>query len=313
MTTPHQPGPNSLNPMQRGRLLTALWAAERGWHVFPAHPATKRAAIKQWEQRATTDPDRITAFWTANPDHNIAIACGPSGLLVIDLDQPKPAAHDAATEDGLSMSPALNGAGALGQLASRADAELPATHTVRTPSGGTHLYYQAPATPRLGNTAGLLAPLVDTRGAGGCVIAPTSTTPTGAYELIDDQDPADLPGWITRALTARPAAAATEPATVDPARLGAYARAVVAAETALVRGAPPKRHNHTLFVAACRLGELVGAGVLDPATATHMLQQAAATHVASTCHCTAREAEATIRSGLSAGAQRPRKLPGKAA
>ncbi|MFH9768891.1 bifunctional DNA primase/polymerase, partial [Streptomyces microflavus] len=62
-------------------LTVALEAAERGWHVFPLRPRDKRPALhgetacpgtgecaaghRKWEQRATTDPDRIRKAWSA--------------------------------------------------------------------------------------------------------------------------------------------------------------------------------------------------------------------------------------------------------
>ncbi len=89
-------------------LAAALAAAARGWHVFPLRPGSKRpafpdhlaadctrtdprcqAAHQGWEPRATLDPDRIRRAWQAAP-FNVGIACGPSRLLVVDLDIPKP-------------------------------------------------------------------------------------------------------------------------------------------------------------------------------------------------------------------------------
>jgi hypothetical protein len=295
-----------LTAMQRARLDAALVAAERGWHIVPAKPGTRKPMPKRWEQRATTDPGRITRFWTANPDYNVAIACGPSGLLVVDLDQPKPG---QPLPSGLGMRAIPTGQAALRELATRAEGQIPATHTVRTPSGGIHLYYRAPTRPRLGCTRGSLAPLIDTRGHGGCVIAPGSITPEGGYELVDDRDPATLPGWLVQALAPKPSTGLSGGSDVAPERLDAYVAAAVAAQVERVRSARRGAHNHTLFVAACRLGELVGARTLDPGTATHMLKQAAAPIVASDCDCTAREINATIASGLRTGAQRPRRLP----
>jgi Bifunctional DNA primase/polymerase, N-terminal len=70
-------------------LAAALTAAERGWHVFPLVPDAKRPAVEDWEGRATTDPTRIRRCWSAGP-YGVGIACGPSRLVVVDLDQPKP-------------------------------------------------------------------------------------------------------------------------------------------------------------------------------------------------------------------------------
>ncbi len=86
-------------------LTAALGAAARGWHVFPLRPGSKRPAghaedgcpgtgrcaggHRTWEQRATTDPDKIRAAWTQAP-YGIGIATGPSGLCVLDLDTLKP-------------------------------------------------------------------------------------------------------------------------------------------------------------------------------------------------------------------------------
>jgi hypothetical protein len=72
-------------------LEAALGLASRNWQVFPLRPRDKRPAVRNWQTRATADPDRITRAWTAGP-FNIGIACGPSRLVVIDLDRPKPGA-----------------------------------------------------------------------------------------------------------------------------------------------------------------------------------------------------------------------------
>ncbi len=167
-------------------LHAALAAAERGWHVFPLRPGTKRPALHgegtctgtgpctaghlKWEQRATTDPDRIRATWSTGP-YNIGVACGPSGLVVVDLDVPK----DNSSGD------APCGAATFAALCERAGHAVPDTCRVRTASGGQHLYFTAPSGVRLTNTARTVAPSVDTRAWGGYVVAAGSTTPTGPY------------------------------------------------------------------------------------------------------------------------------------
>src|SRR5258706_240076 len=58
--------------------------ASRGWHVFPCRPGNKRPAVDRWEERACADPQRVAPHWPAGA--NIGLACGPSGLVVVDLD-----------------------------------------------------------------------------------------------------------------------------------------------------------------------------------------------------------------------------------
>jgi len=177
------------------------WAqhlASRGWAVFPLAPGTKRPAIREWEHRATTDPKRIKGCWYAGAGYGIGIATGPSRLVVLDLD---PA--DTADEP--------DGAGGLAALTAARGVQLAATFTVTTPRGGTHLYYRTPPGVRLRNTAGTLAPHVDTRAEGGYVVAPGTILPNGGYELLDDTNPPELPAWLVQALTERPAAAHSAP------------------------------------------------------------------------------------------------------
>jgi Bifunctional DNA primase/polymerase, N-terminal len=63
----------------------ALAYAERGWHVFPVKDGGKepRAGWK-WTRWNTRDPALIRQWWASGG--NVGIACGPSGLVVIDLD-----------------------------------------------------------------------------------------------------------------------------------------------------------------------------------------------------------------------------------
>lgn len=295
-----------LSPTQRARLVATLLAAERGWHVFPLLPGSKQPAIRAWEQRATTDPDRITTHWHAHPDHNTAIATGRSGLIVVDLDQPRHSSEAVRRTNGLSMRGINSGAQALAQLATHVGATVPETYTVTTPSGGTHLYYRAPAGTRLRSTAGTLGPLIDTRAHGGYVVTVGSTTPTGAYELIDDQNPVELPAWLQQALTPKPPPTLSGGPEVASDRLAAYLATVMGDQARRLATAPPGEHNKTVFVAACRLGELVGAGALDPVSAHHMLKQSAAHLITADCRCTEREIDATIASGLRTGARNPR-------
>ncbi|MPY63489.1 bifunctional DNA primase/polymerase, partial [Streptomyces spongiae] len=186
-------------------LSAALQAAARGWSVIPLRPGGKMPALhgedacphtgecaeghRKPEQRATTDPGRIHAAWGAHP-FNVGIATGPSGLVVVDLDAPK--------TKGSSDAP--SGATNFEALCERAGVPWPATYTVRT-RGGQHLYFTAPDDTRLSNSAGSLAPLVDTRAWGGHVVAPGSTVDGATYEVTHPAPVAPLPDWLLHHLT----------------------------------------------------------------------------------------------------------------
>lgn len=308
-------------------LAAALTAAARGWSVLPLRPDGKRPAFpdhtadrctrtdpwcrdghRGWEARATTDPDRIRRAWSARP-YGVGVACGPSGLLVVDLDQPKP---DQERPAAWAMDGVTDGSDVLAVLADRTGQPFPTdTYTVHTGRGGTHLYFRRPRGVRLGNSAGErggLGWLVDTRGVGGYVVAAGSTVDGRPYTVGVDQEPAPLPGWLAerlappaRALSSRP------PAMPAVGRLPAYLTAAVAAETAAVAGAPEGTRNHALFEAATSLGRLVAGGALPGELVTVELDQAAAA-----AGLEPAETAATIASGLRKGARRPRR-PGQVA
>ncbi|BDM66699.1 hypothetical protein HEK616_01860 [Streptomyces nigrescens] len=247
-------------------LRAALDAAEQGWAVIPLRPGDKRPALhgeascpgvgdcasghRKWEQRATTDPDRIRAAWSALP-FNVGIATGPSGLVVVDLDMPK-SNSKKGTPCGVTTFKAL---------CERTGQPVPATRTVRTASGGRHLYFTAPAGVRLSNSAGMLGPLIDTRAWGGYVVAPGSIVHSGAYTVEDAAPVLPLPGWLLDALKPpqKPAKAVSR---VLPSRVGRYAAAALRYEEENVASAPEGQRNAALVRAARALGRLIASGDL---------------------------------------------------
>ena len=163
-----------------GPLRAALHAAARGWPVFPLRAGGKVPAIRAAHapgspcrgecgreghgfHDATTDPDRITAWWRIWPRANYGIATGPAGLVVVDLDTGKgaPPARVLPDQDPGEPTPAWvrDGTGVLAWAAHRDHTTVPdkaalaladidegpgAGLAVRTPSGGLHLYFIAP-------------------------------------------------------------------------------------------------------------------------------------------------------------------------
>ncbi|MDX2710175.1 bifunctional DNA primase/polymerase [Streptomyces sp. PA03-6a] len=277
-------------------LKAALQAAEHGWRVFPLRPGTKRPALhgettcphkgpcaaghSKWEQRATTDPDRIRATWSQGP-FNVGIATGPSGLLVVDLDMPK----DKGSAD------APNGAATFQALCERAGQAVPTTHRVRTASGGEHLYFTAPPDIRLTNTAGTVGPLVDTRAWGGYVVAAGSTVPTGLYEAVGGPVAAPLPRWLRSILEPAPKPVQA-PSVAVAGQSRRYADIALANEARNVVMTQQGAREAALFRAARALGRFVAWGDLPRSVVEQALQEAgeAAGLPASQCRSTLRSA-----------------------
>ncbi|MFD8545782.1 bifunctional DNA primase/polymerase [Streptomyces sp. NPDC059649] len=292
-------------PCPSDQLASALDAASRGWRVFPLIPGGKRPAVSDWEPRATTDPDRLAVAWSVAA-FNVGIATGPSGLIVIDLDRPKhpgdiPPARWA--DHGVT-----DGADVLAVLCERHGRLFPAdTYTVRTWSGGTHLYFAAPEGEPLRNTAGDstrgLGWKVDTRAVGGLVVGAGSTFARKPYTVVHHAPVAPLPDWLADLL--RPAPLPPQrPVTVALAardRRSAFLRSAVNGEVARVTGSGPNEHNNSLYIASVALGQLVAGGELGEHEVTDWLLTAALSVGQGE-----REARRTIASGLRAGGRRPR-------
>jgi len=263
----------------------SAYASDRGWRVFPCVPGEKKPLTPNGLHAASTDPAVIGGWWERWPKANIGVACGPSGIVVVDVDNP----------DGTKT------------LAGLSNFDLPRTLSSVTGSGGAHYFYQMPAPP-VRNTAGRLpgipfdTPGLDCRGDGGYVIVPPSRTVKG-YEWLPETwaaEPAPAPSWLRETEPPRrDAAALIVPDTVPPG----YGRVALERETARVVTAIEGTRNQTLVSAAFNLGQLVAAGVLDEYDVTTQLGGAA-----STAGLPWREIEETLRNGLEAGKDNPRRV-----
>ncbi|MGH8879400.1 MAG: bifunctional DNA primase/polymerase, partial [Stackebrandtia sp.] len=263
----------------------ALAAASRDWHVIPLRPNVKPPAFPNhtedtchrddpwcqnghtgWEQRATTDTDRIRRGW-ARRAYGVGIATGPSRLIVIDLDVPKPGEQ---LPPEWQLPGVADGHDVLAILCERAGEPLPLdTYTVATPSGGTHLYYWHPVTgPQLRNTTGgnpgSLGPEIDTRAHGGYVVAAGTTIDGRAYRVVHDVDPAPLPTWLAERLTPRPLPP-QQPVHIDlpPDRRGRYLTAAINRQLSHITTAGEGGRNTALYRSAVALGQLTAGGTIN--------------------------------------------------
>lgn len=167
--------------MEHPILDAALDYAKLGYRVIPLKPGSKIPALRHWPEEASSDPgvvrEHFVAAHGADPlgvEPNVGIVTG-AGLAVLDID-------------------------------THHDGELPLwavpTLTVRTASGGLHLYYAVDRP--VPNSVGRLGRGIDVRGERGQVAAPPSVihteyreydeviertatkTRTGIYKLIND-------------------------------------------------------------------------------------------------------------------------------
>jgi hypothetical protein len=175
--------------------------AARGLAVFGLEPGSKVVRGPGWQHAATSDPDVLASTW--RPGDNIGVGCWKSQVLGVDLD--------VKDIDGIARFSAI---------CAEHDAPWPDTLTVRTPSGGMHLYFTVePGGPFIGSTTGRdphapLGPGIDTRGPGaggrgGYLVGPGSVIDGIAYTIEADLPIATVPGWLAGLLDlARPVASA---------------------------------------------------------------------------------------------------------
>jgi len=157
----------------------ALRYAELGYPVFPCAPGDKVPITPHGFKDATTDAAQIEAWWGKCPDANIGIPT--AGLLVVDVDD---------ADNPWPADPALA-------------KEMAGCPVSLTPRGGRHHIFRQPAGKAWKNTAGRIAPRVDTRADGGYIVVPPSVVDGKMYrwaetfelDVAPDQLP-EPPGWL---------------------------------------------------------------------------------------------------------------------
>lgn len=176
----------------------ALAYARAGLWVFPVHTPNpgggcscrnrectsvgKHPRTRNGLSDATVDLDRIESWWTMWPNAGIGISCGPSGLVVVDVD-PRHGGDESWRDLVQALGP-----------------DIENTRIAATGGGGSHYIYRCPNGETVTSWAnspkyiGPLGPGIDLRARGGYIVAPPSIHATGAlYEWEDDREPATLP------------------------------------------------------------------------------------------------------------------------
>jgi len=156
----------------------ALARADEEFYIFPLRENDKRPAVSDWENWATLDKDKIKTYWKAHPKANIGVACGPSGIVVLDVDNKDKENLGSITLANIELT----------------EGEVP-TFTVKTPTGGYHKYYQSNGS-ELKNTTGKLGKGLDTRAKGGYVVSEGSWIGGKKYLYVGGDFCNKLPQWI---------------------------------------------------------------------------------------------------------------------
>jgi hypothetical protein len=314
----------------------ALELAALGWHILPLSAASKRPlgncpacrdrhgapghraddcaclTAGGWchgVRAATTDPARITAWWQREPAAVPGVAAGPSGLVLIDVDNhggPLPADLATGLLPGIDLAaeplprhlwddPARYRAGrdTLHLLAGLRGGPRPCRPgpghrpvTVTTPSGGTHLWYTAPAIDGLhqvlADPAGRygLAWQVDLKAGWSYGVAPGATTRKGTYHVTGGNlaRPGHMPDWLAaqvRRVTApRPAPNRPQATAVGDGRgPAAYLATVIARGASRLAGMTDGRQR-ALSALAYHVGGLLGWSGVDVGQVTGQLVDA---------------------------------------
>lgn len=241
-----------------------------GLPVFPCDHRKRPLTVTGYKA-ATTDPDLLQQYFAKLSATHVAT---PTGLtfFVIDID----------------VKDHSNG---LPWLEENEDA-LPPTRRHRSRSGGVHLFFTAEQYPR--NSASMIAPGVDVRGAGGSITIP----PSPGYSVLDDSPIAESPRWLLSACRRR-----QPPPPIDriirgtgPTTERVLSRIVRSADM-IARCAEGAR-NDTLNREAYLLGLLARDGLTDRDTV-----YGAVYHAARQAGLDDPEIRATLRSALTAAAQ----------
>jgi putative DNA primase/helicase len=264
---------------------------EQDMRVLPLVAKSKRPAVKNGLYDATTNKKRLKEYFRDHPDANYGVRTGGrSNTFVLDID-------------GSAGSQSLRG------LIEK-NGKLPKTVIVET-GNGRHRYFRGDGR-KIRNSAGKLGEGLDIRGDGGYVVGPGSVHESGKMycfkegRALEDIEIARAPPWLLDLISPASSPPATNRVKVAPdelPRVAAYIKAAQGREVERLEKAPKHQRNHCLNRCAFKLGQLLPYGTLNEKHCVSKLSE-----VASRIGLEEAEILPTIRSGLAAGHQSPRRL-----
>jgi hypothetical protein len=277
-----------IKPIDQNSLKAAALAhAKNGFYVIPLVENSKRPLISDWQNRATTNPLQIDSWWTEHPNANIGIACEVSNLIVIDLDTSKGAAPPHPWDE-LGVK---NGEDVFREICKKAgDGQLFETYSVKTPSGGKHLYFydQNIAIKQGTEISGWWR--VDSRSKGGYIVAEGSRLfdsvngSTDHYRSIGNHSVVlNFPTWLRDELSPKAiretfvssSSDSTSNVSSTTTFSREFAEQVLSERCTLIRNTPEGSRNQSLIKHATYIGKIIGMGSLDEKLASQSLLEAA--------------------------------------
>jgi len=273
----------------------ALLYAKHGVRVFPCRETDqpsgplKSPYINNGLHGASAVINDILKWWSFWPNAVVGLPCRLNGVIAIDADR-----H--GREDGVE---------ALSQLFSSNCFNPKHVPLIATPRNGVHCIFKRPST--LNETRAKLMAAIDVRDNAYIICAGSVLANGKSYELqngsleelafaIGANRLPDMPAWLCPLIT-RPLLSIKIRHRIPDinsknehleSRIGGLIRAIVLA--------PSGSRNSILHWGACRVGEFVAVGGLQPATAMALLIEAG-----KQSGLPEREVVATVRSGLRNG------------
>lgn len=185
----------------------ALAALKKGLKIIPISEEAitasgnwmKKPRIPKWQFRATSDPAQVHAWF----DGNYGEAAGEMSRRWNDT---APCSCFGATLEGL-IAFDVDSPSAMGSLRSifreAGFDDIVPTLSTKSGRGGSHWIYRVPEGFSLGQSAGVLADRLDTRGgASSQIVLPGTMNPVtgGLYEVLMDVPIAELPVSVAKAV-----------------------------------------------------------------------------------------------------------------
>jgi len=233
----------------------ALALADRGYCVLPLQPGAKAPLTPEGVKNATRGPQAIARWWDRWPNANIGIACGASGIVVLDIDAKAGAdpREILAGRDRAGAPVIGTGVAQDGPLVGRRGVHVPMRGEMRS-VGRTTLTG------------------VEIKAAGAYVVAPPSIHPCGA-EYVGEYPPVvelpPVPDWLLKLVPAPRAPQVPRTRLIDePGR-------ILEGLIRVVRTAPCGSRNQCVHWSACRVVEHAAAGHLDGPQALEAIRAAA--------------------------------------